>query len=252
MKRIMYYFLFFISLYLITGCEVAWETQFNKNGSGKYSMMVDLSSILQMASSMPSPDEEKSSSIKDTVIDFSKILENKKDSISKLPKDEQKRLKELEDLSIEIKADTATNKGFIRIDYDFDDIEDLKSIGEKLKRVEIDKLANFGNSKKMDEKKKEKGLPVITDLFDINFSKKSFETKIKEEAAKNMKSDSEKDAAFANMIVFKIRYVFPYRIKSVSNENVKILSNFKGIEFDASISDMGKNPNFFDVKVDFE
>jgi hypothetical protein len=252
MKRITYYFVFFIAFNLIAGCEIGWETKFNKDGSGKYSMIVDLSSMLQMASSMPNPDEEKPSSLKDTMIDFSKILEDKKDSIAKLPREEQRRLKELEDLSIVIKADTATNKGFMRVDYDFDDMEDLKSLSEKLKNAEVDKLASFGGAKKMNPKGKDRGFPVITDFFDVDFNKKSFTTKIKDGANKKMKSDSGKDEAFAKMIVFKIRYLFPYKIKSVNNENVKILSNFKGIEFDVNFADMAKNPNYFDVKVDFE
>ncbi|MCH2034895.1 MAG: hypothetical protein MK202_15410 [Tenacibaculum sp.] len=252
MKRIAYYFMFFMTLNLLVGCEVGWETKFNKDGSGKYSMIVDLSSLLQMASTLPKSEDDKPSALKDTVINFSDILETKKDSISKLPKKEQKRLKELEDLAIVIKADTATNKGFMRIDYDFDDMQDLQTLGKKLKSAEIDKLADFGSAKKMNPKGEKKDFPVITDMFDINFSKNSFTTKIKEDAGKNMKSDDGKDEAFAKMIVFKIRYLFPYKIKSVNNENVKILANFKGIEFEANIADMAKNPNFFDVKVDFE
>ncbi|WP_299623978.1 hypothetical protein [uncultured Tenacibaculum sp.] len=258
MKRIASLFLFVMISTLIVGCAVEWETKFNKDGGGKYSMIIDMSAMIEMTSGMSSNKKKKENELKDTVIDFSKILETKKDSIAKLPIEEQKKLKELEDLKISIEADTATKKAVIRIDYDFDSLEDLKSVGEKIKMADLDEFVKLGNKKdrksdqKVTEDEKDEKFPAITDMLNIEYTSSRFSTRMTEESVKEVKKNSGEDNPFASMIKFKMRYIFPYKIKSVSNEDVRILSSFKGIEFDASVSDLSKNPEYLNVDVEFE
>ncbi len=260
MKRIVYSLLIVLTLIFLTSCEVEWETRFNKDGGGKYSMIMDMSAMLEMTAGMPSNKKKKENELKDTVIDFSKILEDKKDSIAKLSLEEQKRLKELEDLKITIDADSTTHKAIVRIDYDFDNLEDLKSVGKKMRLADLDdfvKLGAKGNinakeDKAEAEEKKDDKFPAITDMLDIEYTETKFTSKLSDEASKEMKKNSGDDNPFSSMIKFKIRYVFPYRIKSVSNKDVRILSDFKGIEFNASIADLSKNLNYLDVEVAFE
>ena len=60
------------------------------------------------------------------------------------------------------------------------------------------------------------------------------------------------DDPFADMIRFKQVFRFPYRVKSVSNDRAKILSDFKGIELEANMYDLNNNPDYFNIEVIFE
>ena len=60
------------------------------------------------------------------------------------------------------------------------------------------------------------------------------------------------DDPFADMVKFKQVFRFPYRIRAVSNENAKILSDFKGVELEANMYDINNNPDFFNIEVLFE
>ncbi|WP_442267315.1 hypothetical protein ACSIGC_06435 [Tenacibaculum sp. ZS6-P6] len=259
MKRIAYLLLIALTLMFLTSCEVEWETKFNKDGGGKYSMIMDMSAMIEMTAGMQSNKKKKENELKDTVIDFSKILLEKKDSIAKLPADEQKKLKELEDLKITIDADTAINKAIVRIDYDFDDLEDLKSVGKKMRLADLDKFVKMGSKGKAKkekedevEEKEDEKFPAITDMLNIEYSDKKFVSKLSEEASKEIKKNSGDDNPFASLIKFKVRYIFPHKIKSVSNEDVRILSSFKGIEFNVSVADLSENPDYLNVEVEFE
>jgi len=250
-------FALFITLVALNSCEIVQEIKFNEDGSGKYALGFDMSEMMKM-----SPSSSKNDSTNqqiDTLIVFSKMLEEKKDSIAKLSKEEQKKIALLKDFDLYIKADTVSQQLKMNIGYQFKDIADLKRFNEKLEGQNIKELDIFkGKIKPKSDKKSDKKeeFPNFNEHYTTTFSRKKFTLKITdkglEEALKKKDTAMKKDNPMADMIRFKQRYLFPYKIKSVSNENTKILPSFKGIELQANMYDLNYNPNYFDVEVEFE
>ncbi len=244
---------FALTLILFTSCEIVQETKFEPNGSGNYSLGFDFSEMMKMGNNV-----EKDSNTKqlDTLINFSEFLELKKDSISKLSKEKQDKIKQLERFSLHLKIDSISKKSVMKIDYQFDDVSELKLFGEKLQDQKIKELKLFSDKTKKNKKGKGNGIPDFNKYYDLNFSKSSFSVKLNSlgvsETSKNKDTTLTKDNPMANMIRFKSRYIFPYKIKSVANENVRILPNFKGIEITGNLFEINNNPKYFDVTVEFE
>lgn len=241
---------------LFVSCEIVQETQFEENGSGRYSLGFDMSEMMKMGS--PSKSKDSNSKEMDTIIHFADLLELKKDSISKLSKKEQKKLEDLKNFSLFIKTDSVNKKFEMRIDYNFKDLEDLKLFGEKLKGQNIKELSLFNDkiNKKNAKGENSKGLEELTKSFETTFNKHRFTSKISKKALD--KAEKKKDTSMTpdnpmvNMMRFKVRYLFPYRIKHVDNKNARILSNFKGVEISTNLYELNNNPRFFDLEIEFD
>ncbi len=245
-----------ICILIFSSCEIVQEIKFEENGGGKYSLGFDMSEMMKMGATSKS-DSSKAKQL-DTLINFSKFLEERKDSIAKLSKKEREKIELLKDFELYMKSDTATNQLVMNINYYFKDINDLNKFGEKLKDQNVKELDLFNKQLKPKNKKdsSDDAFPDFNKSFTTTFTKKKFTRKITEkayhDAVKKKDTTMKKDNPMSNMIRFKQRFIFPYKIKSVSNKNVRILSDFKGIEQDANFYEMNNDPTFFDVEVEFE
>ncbi len=244
--------LFSISLLTLISCEIVQETKFEPSGSGTYSLGFDLSEMMKMGGNNKKGSKNKQL---DTLIIFSDFLEAKKDSISKLSKEKQAKIKELKDFSLNIKADSVSKTFKMKINYNFNNVSELKLFGEKLKGQNIKEL-DLLTSKTKNLNSKDDSFPDFNKSFNTVFNKDSFSMKITPEAIaeaeKKKDTTMTKDNPMANMIRFKSRYLFPYKIKKVSNKNVRILSDFKGIEINANLFEVNNNPKYFDLEIEFE
>ncbi|EGV42649.2 hypothetical protein BZARG_3012 [Bizionia argentinensis JUB59] len=244
---------FIISLLTLTSCEIVQETRFEANGSGKYSLGFDLSEMMKMGGGTESGEKNKQL---DTLIVFSEFLVAKKDSISKLSKEKQDKIKQLEKFSLYVKADSVSKKFEMKISYDFDNIAELKLFGEKLKGQNIKELELLSDKTKDINKDEDSGIPDFNKSYNTTFNKDMFSVKITPEgiaeAEKTKDTTMTKDNPMADLIRFKSRYLFPYKIENVDNENVRILPSFKGIEISGNLFEINNNPKFFDVNIEFE
>jgi len=246
-----------ICMLVFSSCEIVQEIKFEENGSGKYSLGFDMSEMMKMGANQTKNDSSSAKQI-DTVINFAKFLEDKKDSISKLSKKERDKINQLKDFELTMKSDTTTNQLVMNISYYFKNISDLDKFGEKLKNQNIKELDLFGKQLKTDKKKdsSNSGIPNFNESFTTTFSSKQFTRKITakayKDAIKKKDTSMKKDNPMSNMIRFKQRFIFPFKIKSVNNKNVRILSDFKGIEQSANFYEMNNDPRFFDVEIEFE
>lgn len=238
-------------LQFLIGCEIVEETKFEKGGNGIYSLGFDMSAIMEMGMGSKGKSFDKQL---DTIIEFSKFLEEKKDSISKLSKEDRKKLKELENFRLSMLMDSVSQKYEIKLGYEFEDIKDLKLLGEKLMNQKIKELQELKGTSKDDKVSKE--LLNINTKYVKKFSKRNFSSTLTDsalkEAVESRDSTLTKDSPMVKMVQFKTVYKFPYRIKKVSNENAKILSDFKGVEISGNLYDINNNPRYYDVEVEFE
>lgn len=243
---------FTVLLITLTSCEIVQETRFNANGSGTYSLGFDLSEMTQLGDNSSTNDNKQV----DTLIVFSDVLKTKKDSIAQLTKEEQRKIKDLENFSLRIKTDSVENKFEMKINYAFKDVSELKMFSEKLKDQDIKELKFLTEKTKEINSKKDGSLPDFNKSYNTVFNKKMFSNKISKkglkEARKKQDTTLTKNNLMSDMIRFKSKYYFPFKIKSTSNKNARILPDFKGIEITGNLYEINNNPHFFDIEVEFD
>ncbi len=234
-------------------CEVVQEVNFNEDKSGTQSLSFSFSEMMNMG--MP-PEQDTANKLTDTMIRFSDFLEQKKDSISKLSKEKQEKIKQLENFSLYIDSDSLSTKLEMKINYYFKDLKDLALFSEKLKDQDIKELDQFTTKIEKSKKNDDANIFDFNTSFKTIFNNKNFSLKITPETLEKIKSKKDstltKDNPMLDLMRFKVKYTFPYRIKKISNKNAKILYDFKGFEISANVFEMENNPKHFDVEVEFE
>ncbi len=254
MKRILLLAVVFLTL---AGCVIREQYSFNEDGSGDYEMAFDLTEFMNMQEEIDTTAAEKRV---DTVINFSSILDEKKDSISKLAPEEREKLEALRPLQVTMKINDSTKQMFMKLNYEFKELADLNKFAEAVDQANIKELKDMSSSGEgagADSTAQNKpDIFSMAESFDTYFGADKFTRTITEEA--RTRAEEQKDTTmmaddpFADMIRFKQVFRFPYRIKAVNNERARILSDFKGIELEANMYDLNNNPDFFNIEVIFE
>lgn len=249
-----------IGLTLI-GCEIREEYTFKKDGSGEYQMAFDMSELMNMDIESDSTDVQQPV---DTLIVFSDMLDEKKDSIAQLDPEEQERLEKLRPLKMRMVMDDSTKQMNIKLTYGFESIDDLKNFSDAIEQADIKELDDLtaagqpqqGVANDTVVQQEENNVFAMAESFETKFSSKKFSRKITEEArldaVKKKDTTMTADDPFADMVRFKQVFRFPYRIKAVDNENAKILSDFMGVELEANMYQINNDPDFFNLEVLFE
>ncbi|MFC5048654.1 hypothetical protein ACFSTE_09210 [Aquimarina hainanensis] len=239
---------------LCIGCQLTEEIRFNEDGTGNYSLGMNMSEMLKMGQGTKGLEQQM-----DTIIRFSDILEEKKDSIATLSKEEQEKLNTLKNYQVAVKMDTVSKEFTFKVDFDFKDIRELKDFAKNLKGMGVNELDRMiptkeqGGNRDMD-------ITAFTNSFETRFSTQAFERKITEKvyqkAMEKKKNDTTTSSVMANpfskMITFKQIYRFPYKIKSVSNEKARVLPDFKGVELESSFGELDATPRVMDLKIEFD
>lgn len=251
-----------VAVLTLNSCQIEEKITFNKDGSGIYEMGFDMSETMKMGGIKNDSIPPK---IADTLMNFASFLDEKRDSILTLPKEDQEKLEMLRPLQFSMVMNERENKMDMRLSYKFKEIDDISKFGEIVEMANIKELKKFedigpasGNktSDEGEKKDEENALFSMAESFKTTFSKKGFSRKITKKAIEESlaKKDTtmKADDPFSDMIRFKQIYIFPYKIKSVSNKNAKILSDFMGVEIEANMFEMNNDPTFFDVEVKFE
>lgn len=246
----------------LNSCQVEEKITFDQDGSGVYEMGFDMSEFMKMGASQNDSIPPK---VADTLINFASFLDEKRDSILTLSKEDQEKMEMLRPLQFSMKVNEKESKMDMRLGYKFNEIGDISKFAEVVKMANIKELNDLGpngtasedeTSEEGEKKDEMSALFSMAESFKTTFSKKGFSRKITKKALEESlaKKDTtmKSDDPFSDMIRFKQIYIFPYKIKSVSNKNAKILSDFKGVEIEANMFEMNNDPTFFDVEVKFE
>lgn len=243
---------------IFQSCQIREEFTFKEDGSGTYEMGIDMSEL--MKSDLGTNDSIPQKSV-DTLVVFSEWLDEKRDSISQLPKEEQEKLELLRPLEFSMNIDEEKKSMVMKLAYAFEEIDDIKKFGEAVKAANIKELDDLqsmsegdpnGNGPKADLN----SLFSTSTSFETKFSKSKFTRTITDEAMeaaiKQKDTTLTADDPFVDMLRFKQVYRFPYRVKSVSNSNAKIHADFMGVEIEANMFELNNYPEYFNVEVKFD
>jgi hypothetical protein len=232
---------------ILVSCQFSETMVLNEDGTGRMSLTMDMSEMMAM---MPANDTLDMKM--DSVISFRKLFEEKKDSIATLPKEEQERLKLLENYQMRILMDPEKQKMEYEIFTDFKSVAEANNLMEGLNASESMNVSPMGDNSNPKEKNELQQQPTAVKFtYENNVFKRDAYIKDPEAFAKI--SDSlQSIESFMEEAMYSVKYTFPKKIKSVSIKDANISKDGKTVTFQKPFFTYMRNPDELDVEIILE
>ena len=241
--KIKFLILLIVVLFTAVSCTFTEEIHLKNDGSGTYTFKMDMGTMMASLKDMNSKDSLKEAKVLDTIILFRDILEDNKDSISKLDADEKAMIEALEDLKLHMQVDE--EKGIMLMDFgmDFNDISELKNMEEKIAKAQA----------LSDQKKEDTGMPSKTNVvysFDGNTFKRSVSLKdLPQEKIQEIDASMNESSSFFDESIYRLVYHFEKDIKEVTFKKAVISENKRTMTIEVPMDSVVKNPMWLDFEV---
>jgi len=225
--------IFLIAIFAMVSCNIQERIVFNQDMGGTYHMDMDVSTLMAFAGQSEFSDPEKESAKIDTTVVFSEMMEIYRDSISQLSDEERQNIERLEGFTLQLKMDEEEGVFIIDMGKDFQDFSELTQIVN-----DGDEVMNFAKRLEAQNKGQEQQDPTAameefipgsgnktTYSFENNVFRRYAPKSDEEEETIEEEEDSpgvaemmkEFDELLENSYM-TLEYVFPRKVKSVSNE----------------------------------
>lgn len=267
-----------VAVMLFVSCNVTESIVFNDDGSGDFNMSYDLGVAMALISEMGAEgnNAKKESKVVDTTLVFKELFEGHKDSIAALPEEKRLVLEAIQDMYMRTQIDEENKVFDFGMGMEFESIEDLEGIREKVKKVksinakgqELDAIkesspvGKFMGNDDLEVHYEMTGSSFVrtTDLTEAEIDKLA---KLFDDLKKNAQSEAEEENASEQSdgdeglaknfegSFYQISYTFPIKIKSYSIDGAEISDDERTITFKSSWIDYLKNPKLMDIKVEF-
>lgn len=271
-----------LTILSLVSCSITEKMIVNENGSGTFSYDIDGSKMMSMMGDafkdLGADDSKKSKSKKkknkeenadqvvaskkvlDSTFTFKELFASKQDSISKLPVEEQEKIKKMERFSVRTVIDE--EKGIMNYSMftDFKTVSELQDVMSPVQSMKS--LSPAGQ--------KAGGLGMAPDELNDNASTsyfydgKTFKKTVskiekkKEEAVEEVAEESEElnlkqsFDMFYEQSSFKVVYQFPKAVKKVSVDNALYSEDRKTVTIEYPLKDYMESPDKLNFEVTFE
>jgi hypothetical protein len=251
MNKITYFLLVLVIIFL-TSCQFSENIYLNEDGSGKMEFSFDASEIMKMAGENFS--ESSGEKDMDSTFTFKEIFDQKRDSISQLPADEQLKLKALEPFSVHMLMNEKQQKLNFEIFSDFSNANELQDMFAALNTVS--NLKGKGAAKANDSTNPFSSMADGGNTnLSYSFKNGVFNRKVKvlDKEIQKQIVDSLGQAAmmFANS-KYKLNYHFPRKVKSVSNDKALFSADGKTVIIEYGLMDYMTNPEVMNLEIVLE
>jgi hypothetical protein len=232
------------TFFTLTSCTFTEEITFEKNGSGKYDLQMDMGGMMDMMGAMQDSTSTGLPEKMDTIMYMKDLLEANSESIQHLDASDKAAYDELKDMKIHMKMDTETSEFKIDFLLDFKSITELDNILEKVKMAQ-----------KLQDNKVEEAQPSNHKVSYV-YSKKKFERKVEmlkltEEQQAAFDESMESSAMFMGGSTYKIKYNFPKKIKSTTLTDAVISEDGKTLTYEIEMDKALNDPKLLDFVVKF-
>lgn len=241
--NIKFFISFIVVLITAMGCTFTEEINLKNDGSGTYAFKMDMGNMMTSLKDMNTKDSLKEAKVLDTIILFRDILEENKDSISKLDTDEKAMIAALEDLKLHMQVDE--EKGIMLMDFgmDFHNIAELKNMEEKIAKAQA----------LSDQKKEDTGIPSKTNIiysFDGTTFRRSVSLKdLPKEKLQEIDASIKESSSFFDESIYRLVYHFEKDIKEVTFKDAMISENKRTMTIEVPMDSVVKNPMWLDFEV---
>lgn len=207
----------------IASCAITEELWIEKNGSGKYEMLMDMGQVYPMIAMMDTTGSMDDVEAQDTTIFFSAFAESDSFDLSALDRPEL-----LEKVSVRIKMDPTESEMMFGMITEFDYLEEIREIYEQVSKIQNLKKAKDENPASMEnilDLAKEEGVGFSWKKGKLSRTPQTMDDEeLKEMGSEDM--DPEEMAMmksmFGNMEMKTIVHL-PGKVKKVSDPNAKIV-----------------------------
>ena len=235
-----------------SSCQFSENIYFNEDGSGKMEFSFDASELMQMAG------EELGDGAGEEDIDstftFKEIFDEKRDSISQLPAEEQAKLKALEPFSVHMVMSEKEKKMNFDLFTDFKNASELQDMFTALNTVsdlQGKDAAKTNDPSNPFSSMLEGGNSKLSYSFKNGVFKRSVEVIDKEVQKQITDSLGQGAMMFANS-KYKLNYHFPRRVKSVSNDKALFSADGKTVILEYGLMDYLADPEIMNVEIVLE
>ncbi|URM38687.1 hypothetical protein [Flavobacterium anhuiense] len=234
----------------LTSCTFTENIYINDNGTGKFSVDMDGSALMEMAGDQIAGQMGDAKKDIDTTFTFKQLFEEKKDSIAKLSPETQKELKKLENFVVSTKMSSEKKQFLMNLGTDFKNVNELQDILQTLSTFQ--KLEGGANASPLGN-----GFGDNKSKLSYTYDGKKFTRKAVIDQEKLQATKAKDTAADMTKMMFAsssyiVNYHFPKKIKKVSNPNALFSDDRKSITIQYSFTDYMENPDKLNFDVEFE
>lgn len=232
-------FIISIILLSLSSCQITEKIYFEEDGSGKYNLEINMSEMMKSLNELSDKENNIDSTYvaKDSIMYFSDILKNRKDSIAKLPKEKQKQLIRMKDVKMIIHEDKRKNEFWMSMVGSFKNTKDLENLIDVFNATQSKgkQVLSKANIKYTYKKNK--------------FSRKAIEKEFTTEQQETYDNSMKGFEMFMKGTSYTLEYHFLKPIKKASIKDAKFSEDKKTIYIEKSIGDLIDNPNVFDFEI---
>jgi len=223
-------------------CQITETINLNSDGSGniEYYNLRDENSFAQLGRQ-----DLRYEKFRDTIFTFQDYITKYQATFVRFNKADQALFTEHANVKMHIKTDPIQMENFNRVSLDFKKIETIPDIYESL---------GLANSLKENYPIHRKSYRIKY-TFDGTFFKRTFTITDPEKFEKDKKEMEERNQMYSKYKAaqsYTLKYNFPKKIKSVSNEKAIISSDKKSLILEVQLSDCLKNPEITNLEVVLE
>jgi hypothetical protein len=219
------------------------ELSINNDGSGTYAFKMNMSQMMESMKEVSNKDSLKEPEVLDTIVFFKDILEEKKDSISRLTRDEQSLLKGLEDLKLHMQVDEENGKMLMDFVMDFKNIDELKDMQNKISKAQA-----LSDGKEQGNSLKSKA-DVEYSFDGKTFRRSVIMKELSEEKLQEVEKSIQQSGSFLEGTMYKIIYHFENEIEGVSFNGAVLSKDQKTVTIEVPLDSVMKNPKWLDFEV---
>lgn len=260
----------------MTSCAITETFEMNEDRSGKFRYDIDMSQMMVMVDNLGAEEPSKSKKKKskkeqevaskdmDTTFTFKSILEEKKDSIAKLPVEEQQKLKRLEKFTVHMVMNEAEKKIIYSMYADFDSIDELMEMMSPMQSMQSigggaasNPMASSATEAIQDDSKTSYYYDgkVFKKVVAPGIFKDEFKQEMEisdEEIEESIDQMSESMGMIFEQSSYKMVYTFPKPVKSITFENAQFSADRKTVTVDIAMDDYMEHPEKLSFEVVFE
>ncbi|WP_298534245.1 hypothetical protein [uncultured Algibacter sp.] len=236
----------------LTSCQFSENIYLNEDGSGKMEFSFDASELMQMAGEQFS--ESSGEKDIDSTFTFKEIFDQKRDSISQLPEEEQVKLKALEPFSVHMVMSEKEKKMNFDLFTDFKNASELQDMFTALNTVsnlQGKDVAKTSDPSNPFSSMMAGGNSELNYSFENGVFKRSVEVLDKEVQKQIMDSLGQGAMMFANS-KYKLNYHFPRKVKSVSNDKAMFSADGKTVILEYGLMDYMADPEIMNLEIVLE
>ena len=221
----------------------------NEDGSGSIALSFDGSQLLSLSESDSAAMAGQPKRL-DSVIRFSEVLDKKKDSIRKLPLDEQERLEKLRPFEMRMITDYDAGEMRFILSRKFTDISQVGDAFNAFQDAGALDPAQGGNTPLEPTDQVSQSTEVVYSMKGNTFSRRGF---IVDSVLHQQRIDSLKGSeSFLEESTYKLEIHFPRRVRSASVENATLSMDGKTLFYEVAFLEYLLKPEVLDLEVILE